>query len=102
MVSFSNHFAILTPIKGNVVLKSDSKIIEGYESKGKRDFLPVYGTSKESLIEKIKSFSGRLKKRYNVLVITENQFSNIQENKDFEFDFTEVATRSQLINQFTI
>ena len=88
--SLNASWAILKPLNG-VATKKDRKVCGEILLSGKRaERITVFSASKEGLGKKLKNLKGKLGKAYEVTVITDKQFGNLQ-----NWNVDEIATSKQ-------
>ena len=90
--------AVFLPKKG-IVRKEDKSLIEYVALHNRSSYATKWGKTKEQLIE---LYQGKLKKEYDVVIITDKQFGMIDTRIDIREGVLKVATSKQRENMFTI
>jgi len=83
-------WAILTPVSG-IARKEDRKLFNQFAQGKRHTFISDHSPDIESAKRKLDSIAGKLTKPYQVLFITDKQFSLLKDN-----NFEAVATKKQL------
>jgi len=89
-------WAILTPVSG-IARKEDRKLFNQFAQGKRHTFIAEHSPDMDSMKRKLDNVAGKLTKPYNVLLITDKQFSKVVNN-----NFSKVATNKQLDEQFYI
>ena len=90
--------AVFLPKKG-VVRKEDKELIEYVAVHNRSSYATKLGKTKEQLID---LYQGKLKKSYDVVIITDKQFGMIDTNLSIRDGVIGVATSKQKEQMFTI
>ena len=83
------YWAEFTPLSGRVVTGHDQKALGSIWARKNQKVYRMWFGSKEKAIEYLKTFSGKLDKRYAVRLFTDKQFSLAKRETGYAIPFTE-------------